>query len=198
MSEKLNVSDAKFLISYSVKTNYLPPFLNQILQHGGCVEVVSEMELDLVTMLGFEGKRILVNGPFKSFNYISKAIKIGSVLNIDSLDDLKNILNVMDECDQNLFANVGVRLNYEVLGNKSRFGVHLGSSEFDQIFQTLKHEPNLKFRQIHTHFQERSLLAWQSKLSTLEEALDIIASKYGTVPDSINFGWDVWSDARRN
>ena len=186
--QALNKEDNIFKVSYSVKTNYLPDLLLEIKQINGNVEVVSEMELDLVTALGFTGDQIILNGPVKSELSILSALDKYITINIDSLSDLNFVLRTRDKLRPNKIINLGIRLNYEVQREVSRFGVPVNKKSLEQLFKILSEHKDIMVKQIHAHFQARSLEAWLDKVNLLQASLLKIKNDYKIIPQEVNFG----------
>ena len=186
--QALNRKEKIFKVSYSVKTNYLPDLLLEIRDINGNVEVVSEMELDLVIALGFTGDQIIFNGPVKSELSILNALDRCITINIDSLSDLNFVLHIRDKFRPNKIVNLGIRLNYEVQREVSRFGVSVDKTSLEQIFKILSEHEDIIVKQIHSHFQARSLEAWLEKVDLLQASLLQIKQNYEIIPQEVNFG----------
>jgi diaminopimelate decarboxylase len=100
------------LIAYSIKTNYVPGIC-AIARDLGCYgEAVSTMELELVQHLAFEKNRSIFNGPNKSIDDFRLAIKLGSIIHLDSLDQVKTLLSLSKT--ERASVRVGLRINVDL------------------------------------------------------------------------------------
>src|SRR5688572_13542911 len=75
-------------IAYSYKTNYTPRLCQLVNEMGGYAEVVSRMEYELAERVGVPASRIIFNGPYKSADDISRALAAGSIVNLDSFQEV--------------------------------------------------------------------------------------------------------------
>ena len=76
-------------IGYSYKTNYIPKICSIINNKNEYAEVVSEMEYDLAIKIGVDPTHIIVNGPYKTKSSLIKYFTQGSLVNIDSLYEIR-------------------------------------------------------------------------------------------------------------
>ena len=81
----------RVVIGYSYKTNYLPCSLRTLHAQGAWSEVVSELEFALALRLGVPGSQIVYNGPIKSDESIARALGLGSLLHLDSLEEASRV-----------------------------------------------------------------------------------------------------------
>ena len=94
-------------IAYSVKTNALPWILDWMNRHDIFAEVVSDEEYQLAELSGYTKDRIVFNGPVKTDSFIGEAMAGGSIINIDSQNELDYISQVKPE----LKGPIGIRVN---------------------------------------------------------------------------------------
>lgn len=87
--EALNTLWPNSILGYSVKTNSLPWVLEYLCSKGIYAEVVSDEEYQLARLTGYPHERIIFNGPVKGKQIFSEACNNGSIINIDSQNDLK-------------------------------------------------------------------------------------------------------------
>lgn len=121
----------KIVVGYSFKTNYVPA-LCKIAKAAGCyAEVVSEMEYDLAKKIGF--KSVIFNGPIKRESVLRKALKEGTIINLDSLYEVDSIVKYKDE-NPNEDVAVGLRLNIDLTDfdgvSKVQCGLRVGRFGF--------------------------------------------------------------------
>ena len=72
--------------AWSYKTNYLNAVCSIYHQEGSWAEVVSGFEYDKARKLGVDGKHIIFNGPDKSEEDLTRAIKDKAKIHIDHAD----------------------------------------------------------------------------------------------------------------
>ena len=82
----------KVIIGYSLKTNPKPFLVKYLIKKDVYIEVVSYDEYNYALDLGVPTTRIIYNGPIKNKKTLIKAIKNGSIVNIDSFAEFKWIL----------------------------------------------------------------------------------------------------------
>ena len=113
----------KIVAGYSFKTNYVPA-LCKIAKDEGCfAEVVSEMEYELATKIGF--KQIIFNGPIKRPEIFRKALIQKAIINLDSEYEVDFVcqykrLNPKEE------ICVGLRINVNVTDEKGNSSIQCG------------------------------------------------------------------------
>ena len=93
-------------IGYSVKTNSLPWLLSYLKKKGVFAEVVSDEEFRLAELCGYNAESIVFNGPIKGEEVFKKACGEGTIINIDSKNDL-TLLKKYGSAN----TNVGIRIN---------------------------------------------------------------------------------------
>lgn len=160
---------------YSVKTNYAPCVLSCVNTEKFTPEVVSEFELDLVSQV-LGDVPVVINGPIKTPKAIKYAIRTGSIVNIDSLDDwrtIKQVINTVQPGRSDFLALV-VRVNFGSKGNdndifKSRFGVDVYSDDFKELIDDIQLTPRCKFSGVHLHLPDRDLESFVARGSALNE-----------------------------
>lgn len=121
----------KLVVGYSFKTNYIPALCKIAMSEGCYAEVVSEMEYDLAKRIGF--KNVIFNGPIKRDSILKKALDEGSVVNLDSLYEVDNVLKYKSENPGKDVA-VGLRLNIDLTDadgvSKVQCGLRVGRFGF--------------------------------------------------------------------
>ena len=75
-------------IGWSYKTNYLKAICALMHEQGAVAEVVSRMEYEKAQALGIPGNQIIFNGPHKSRESLTKAVRDGAIINVDHLDEI--------------------------------------------------------------------------------------------------------------
>jgi len=124
-------------VAYSYKTNYTPAICHLVDELGGCAEVTSSMELDLVERLGVAGARVLFNGPYKQLADIERALCAGALVFLDGLHEV-DFVEAVAARDPQRTLRVGLRCHVELEGSSpSRFGFDVGSRAFAEAVSRL-------------------------------------------------------------
>lgn len=161
-----------YQISYSYKTNYTPYICQLVKRMGGYAEVVSDMEYMLAKKLGYSNDRIVYNGPSKgklAYTHLCS----GGILNIDSLDEARNIKRWCD-AHAGRRCTCGIRINLDLGGGfVSRFGMEAGSKDFNETLAVISSTPNLGLVGLHCHIsRHRGLEAWAERARLMLDAAD--------------------------
>lgn len=146
-------------IAYSFKTNYIPDLLNIVKNKKGYAEVVSVMELELALKVGFIPQNIFFNGPFKHKEETLKYLKLGVLVNIDSYDEFKWIEEFAKK--SKVICRIGIRLNFNLIDNPSRFGIDVNDEIVKEIFNRSKSSKYLSLESLHFHYASRQISAWE-------------------------------------
>lgn len=179
-------------LSYSVKTNSLPWLLQYMRKQNVYAEVVSDEEYDLAKMCGYSDEQIVFNGPIKSADYLQKAIRGGTLVNLDSESDLDTFFS-MEISD---IANIGIRINVDVsqfdsadIGyteNGFRFGFCEENGQLAHVMDRIrKHFPNQSFG---LHFHCNSVTRSLGVYETISSYANKIIQKYKLTPSYIDMG----------
>ena len=147
-------------IAYSFKTNYIPNFLNIVKNKKGYAEVVSIMELELALKIGFLPQNIFFNGPFKHQKETSNYLRLGVLVNVDSYDEFSWIEEFANKSE--IHCRIGLRLNFNLDNNKSRFGICIDDETIHKIIVRSKSSKFLSLESLHYHYASRDLPAWKN------------------------------------
>ena len=159
-------------IAYSYKTNYTPALCKAVDELGGYAEVVSSMEYELARRIGVSAEKIILNGPYKSYETVTDLLTGGGIINVDSAHELEMLENISKD-RLNCVLNVGIRCNFDIGdGNISRFGVDVDSDEFFTIWDYLHSRPFIRPAGLHCHFALRGLQVWRKKISGMLSLID--------------------------
>jgi diaminopimelate decarboxylase len=137
--------------AWSYKTNYLQAVCRSFHKLGSWAEVVSSMEYDMARGLGMEGEQIIFNGPYKPYNALRKAVLDGAMINIDGLDEMRDLELISEEIGSTV--NAGIRLNMS-LGTYmawDRFGFNLDTTEAYEAVKMAASKGKVKIKGIHAH-----------------------------------------------
>ncbi len=189
-SEKLvnNVVSLKCMLpsykfAFSVKTNSHPSVVQCLSELGLRPEVVSNYEYEYVSEVLQHKHQMIINGPVKTNDLLSKCIESGDFIQASSLRELR-VLNLLNA--GNCLLKVGLRLN---IGNEwgkqdfSRFGVEI----HEELKKTLSSLNKIEVVGIHLHLPERSINSFYRRIEFMSQAL-IIFSDWGLKIEFINFG----------
>lgn len=147
---------------YAFKCNSVPGIISLIKDTDLGAEVVSEIELQLAIDLGYIGEQIIVNGPFKSRQFLIDCLrsKVRYII-IDSLEELRTLVLV---CRQlHLQAQILLRINPDFIpkgmnqgsATGSRrgcaFGLDWKGGEVEAAFILIKSCALLSFQGFHIH-----------------------------------------------
>lgn len=133
-------------LGYSIKTNRQKEFLENALKLGMQAEAVSDDEYWLSLQMGFPVDQIILNGPQKSEACLLSALRNGSYVNLDNLDEIDMIESHVNEL-RNCKLQCGLRVNFDLeslypgettAGNEvSRFGFCVENGDFEKAVQRL-------------------------------------------------------------
>ena len=194
-------------IGYSYKTNYIPKLCQAVSELGGYAEVVSQMEYDLAIKIGVKPARIIFNGPLKYSQDLERAVLAGSIVNLDSLQEVQVICELARKLPEQQIC-VGLRCNFDIDTDRiSRFGLDVENGDLDYIFKTFKELGNCQVRGLHCHFttEQRSLASYALRtkkiLATTDryfpdrppEYIDVGGGYFGHMDDNLKqqFNFDI-------
>lgn len=137
--------------AWSYKTNYLKAICKSFHNLGSWAEVVSEMEYEMACNLGVEPCRIVVNGPWKPYSLLKKALQKGSFVNVDSMDELYDAEKIAAELGAPV--NIGLRVNMALGAWMAwdRFGFNLESGEVHQVVRRALSGGKIRIAGLHAH-----------------------------------------------
>lgn len=179
-------------LAYSLKTNSLPWLLQHLKSKGVLAEVVSDEEYDLALICGFDRKDIVFNGPIKGENYFVNAIIDGSLVNIDS----KNELRTIQESEHLKKWNIGLRVNIEPekfgtddVGYREsgfRFGFSDFTGELVSAIKTVR--SSSAGNRFGLHFHVNSISRSIEVYKTIAQYALYLIDKYSLDPSFIDIG----------
>ena len=137
--------------AWSYKTNYLNAVCSIYHQEGSWAEVVSGFEYEKARNLGVDGKNIIFNGPDKSDEDLTRAIKDKAKIHIDHADELYKIMELTEQLD--LTADVAIRVNMDtgIYPKWDRFGFNYENGEAAQALKRIVLSERLNLIGLHTH-----------------------------------------------
>jgi len=173
-------------IAYSYKTNYLPEICRTVSELGGYAEVVSSMEYYLARVVEKNPRKIFLNGPFKDPQTIRKMINDGGIINIDSWDDYRKLKDILISAET-YKIKLGIRCNFNVNGELSRFGVDGESDDLVKLLDQI-HRDGFRLSTIQCHFQKRDKNTWEKTMEKMINFYFLFTEKYGYSPENVSVG----------
>lgn len=152
----------KVSIHYAFKSNPVPGVISIIKSQGIKAEVMSIFELNLALKTGFTGNEIIVNGPFKTDEFLLTCLRENvRFIIIDSLEEL----NRLDQLARKMAKKAAIllRINPDftpkgmnsgtATGNRKgcAFGLDLKGGEADLALQMMHALKNIDFHGFHFH-----------------------------------------------
>jgi diaminopimelate decarboxylase len=137
-------------VAYSYKTNYLSALCAILHQEGAWAEVVSGFEYEMAQGLRVPADRIIFNGPHKRVDELERALHGGSLVNIDSFEEIVAIERIAAAGGKP--RDVGLRINVEVNWPPwDRFGFNLESGQALEAAKRILSSGLLRLGGIHCH-----------------------------------------------
>ena len=139
-------------LAWSYKTNYLRAICQLYHRLGSWAEVVSPMEYDMARRIGVLPEQIVFNGPYKPYRDLKRAVLEGAMVNIDSLEELRDLERIAGETG--ISVSAGVRLNMALEGGYTawgRFGLNLDSGEALHAIKVAAARGMVHIRGLHSH-----------------------------------------------
>lgn len=172
-----------YKLAFSVKTNSHPAVIRLFHQLGLQPEVVSEYEYEYVSEVLRKKTQMIINGPVKKNDFLSKCIESSDYIQASSIRELIN-LDLLNA--GNRLLKVGLRLNY---GDNwkgkyfSRFGVEIN----EELKYALLNLKNINVIGLHFHIPFRTLDSYHHRSKFISKALTIL-SDWGLDIKIINMG----------
>lgn len=166
-------------LGYSYKTNYIPKLCQMVDAMGGYAEVVSQMEYDLAIRIGVHPSKIIFNGPLKSSQDIENAILSGSIVNLDSFQEV-SMIEALAKKFPDRKISVGLRCNFDIGESSiSRFGFDVEKGDIDDVIKNFEKLNNCCIEGLHCHFStsQRSVNSYALRAKKIIETSDYYFSK---------------------
>ncbi len=141
-------------VAYSYKTNYIPRVCARVDALGAFAEVVSDMEYSIALRTGVDPRRIVFNGPAKTFAHLEQAVTKGSMVNLDSPAEVE-LLKAVAASHNDRALRVGLRVNFKHAADApySRFGFSVENGDFGRAVATVSSLDNVVLEGLHCHFR---------------------------------------------
>lgn len=141
------------IIAYSVKANYDSKIMQTLASLGSYMEVCSEFEYNQAIEYVKSPRNIIINGFHVEPDLLLQHIKLGSLVILNSIDELKYLTEI------NIPVRIGIRLNLDYIKNGelyfshfSRFGISPSAPELLKILTN----SNIQIICLHCHFSGNS------------------------------------------
>lgn len=156
----------KVQFAWSYKTNYLNAVCSVYHSEGSWAEVVSGFEYDKARKLGIPGENIIFNGPDKTVEELTRAVKEKAKIHIDHFDELFKLIEITESL--NLTASVAIRVNMDVgiYPKWDRFGFNYENGEALQAIKRIMLQKKLELIGLHTHIGTYIMKADAYKIAT--------------------------------
>jgi len=154
------------LVCYSIKTNNNLSICKILRENGAFAEVCSELDLHVALEAGYDGERIIFDGPYKPIEALKRALNEDILLiNVESFEEMDRLNRIAGE--MGVHQAIGIRINpykdpglsqYFTLKNivkaaycnlESRFGFTI--EEAYKAFERAQELKNLSVEGIMTH-----------------------------------------------
>jgi diaminopimelate decarboxylase len=137
--------------AWSYKTNYLNAVCSVFHQEGSWAEVVSGFEYEKAISLGIDGKKIIFNGPDKSEEDLTKAIRNDSLIHIDHLDELYTITELATVLQKRPRVAIRVNMDTGVYPMWDRFGFNYENGQAWDALNKIMHSGKMELVGLHCH-----------------------------------------------
>ncbi len=180
----------KVQFAWSYKTNYLNAICNVFHQEGSWAEVVSGFEYDKAIANGVPGEKIIFNGPDKSIEELKKAITHHSLIHIDHLDELYNIIDLAREMDTRPQVAIRVNMDTGIYPMWDRFGLNYENGQAWDGINKILSSGVLELKGLHCHIGTFMLSpkAYQTAAYKLADLAFRIKQKYQKKIEYIDMG----------
>lgn len=149
----------KLRILYALKANTNPAIIGLLRAEGLGAEVVSQGEIETALRVGYTGPEIMFTSSSKGPGELRRAIQLGTVLNVDSTDELGQVQ--AEARRQKKTARISFRVNPGVDPHtihqintgiaESKFGLHLEGGLAFKAYERAKAMPEIRIEGAHCH-----------------------------------------------
>lgn len=136
---------------WSYKTNYLDAICAIFHQEGSLAEVVSGMEYDKARRLGMSGDRIVFNGPAKTEDELTRAVRERAIIHADHLEEVYLLERIAQQTGLTPVVGLRVGLDAGIQPRWDRFGLDLDSGQAMQAARRIVRGGKLKLGGLHSH-----------------------------------------------
>lgn len=188
----------KVKVHYALKANTNLSIVSLLKHAGAEAECISMGEIKIALQLGFRGEEILFTSSSKSPEELEFAVNSGVVINLDSLGDLDNLIEITNHVQRRV--RVSFRVNPDVdpkthrhiaTGHKfTKFGILLAGDEVVEAYRRVRDCDMLDPVGIHSHVGSQILYLepFQRNTQLLVEAVKRIKRELDIDLQFINVG----------
>ena len=141
----------KVQFAWSYKTNYMNAVCNVFHQLGSWAEVVSGFEYHKALQNGVPGSKIIFNGPDKSEEDLTLAIKNDSLLHIDHLDELYMIMEIANNSKKRPRVAIRVNMDTGIYPIWDRFGFNYENGQAWDAINKIMLNDKMDLVGLHSH-----------------------------------------------
>lgn len=141
----------KVQFAWSYKTNYLNAVCNVFHQEGSWAEVVSGFEYRKAIGNGVPGTHIIFNGPEKTNEELTEAIRNDSLIHIDHFDELYQLIELADKLQTKPRVAIRVNMDTGIYPMWDRFGFNYENGTAWQALQKIVASGKLRLTGLHCH-----------------------------------------------
>ncbi len=180
----------KVQFAWSYKTNYLNAVCNIFHQEGSWAEVVSGYEYNKALLNGVPGEKIIFNGPDKSIDDLKLAVKNGSLIHIDHLDELYTLIELARNSERTPKVAIRVNMDTGVYPMWDRFGLNYENGQAWDAINKIMAVGTLNLVGLHTHIGTFMLSpnAYKVAATKLSELAIRIKQKFNKKIEYIDLG----------
>jgi len=180
----------KVQFAWSYKTNYLNAVCRIYHQEGSWAEVVSGFEYEKALKNDVPGNKIIFNGPDKSERDLELAIKNGSLIHIDHLDEFYSILELTEKLSEKPKVAIRVNMDTGIYPQWSRFGFNYDNGEAWDVLNRIMVSGKMELVGLHAHIGTYVMTAnaYGVAASKMSELAAKLSSKYNHVIKYIDLG----------
>ncbi|CAL4159587.1 unnamed protein product, partial [Meganyctiphanes norvegica] len=157
----LSESAEKGILSYAIKANSNPSIIKIVREYGATmVTTVSGNEVLLAMKVGYQPENILLNGNGKHRWEVELAVRHGVMLNVDSLFDAEQLVEVVEKYKKSVRVLLRVNPSLDIQDAQthphlatalkdSKFGIEL--QQLDQVLTVLWSSGRIQAEGVHIH-----------------------------------------------
>lgn len=180
----------KVQFAWSYKTNYMDAVCQVYHQEGSWAEVVSGFEYEKALRNDVPAEQIIFNGPDKTEEDLTRAIRNGSPIHIDHFDELYTILGLCDDIEERPQVAIRVNMDTGIYPQWTRFGFNYENGEAWDAINRIMISGKIDLIGLHSHIGTYIMLAspYHTAGTKLAELAVRIKEKYDTAIQYIDFG----------
>lgn len=180
---------------YALKSCYIPDIVTAIRKEGFFIEVMSDYEMKIAQLCGFNPNEMSLNGVGRSEEYQNASVDPQIHINyLDSIDDIQFLSAKAQK--KGIILNVGLRINPAnvddslYIRESNKLGLDWEGGHFVEALKVLRDSPNLKLRAIlcHQFYHLTDLKKFEILLRQYVDLIDLIYRDHGHQFDIIDIG----------